>query len=31
MDNTKNTDGIYSQVELINKGEKLLKMEIEAL
>lgn len=25
MDNTKNTDGIYSQVELINKGEKLLK------
>ena len=25
MDNTKNTDGIYSQVELINKGEKLLE------
>ena len=25
MDNTKNTDGIYSQKELINKGEKLLK------
>lgn len=25
MNNTKNTDGIYSQVELINKGKKLLK------